>query len=224
METITHSRNSTTCSSIAREWWVTFVSSIDSGWCTSIFKDRHVLHVLWKSIIPLCLNINPHSYNHLIINGNSNFLLVNIWSTHRLHVTMRMIPYSMNVIQLNWLLVKVTRWVFQWMVCHCSMYHSLILSTILYPFQIPTDQWIRMDKWESYDFCNHEYSFSCMSERRKEHHDRFRTLERCFFWLLIMGRCDLAASLNALGSFRLLVLVTGGVGCGLHLFARSFQW
>ena len=34
---------------------------------------------------------------------------------------------------------------------------------------------------------------------------------------------DLAASLNALGSFRLLDRVTGGAGCGLHLLARSSQ-
>ena len=38
-----------------------------------------------------------------------------------------------------------------------------------------------------------------------------------------MGRCDLADSLNALGSFRLLVRVIGGVGCGLYLVARSSQ-
>ena len=90
-----------------------------------------------KSIMPLCLNIQPHPHNHLIISGNSNYLLVYIWSTHRLHVTIQMIPYSMNVIQLNRLLVRGTRWVFQLMICHCLMYHSLILSIMLYPFQIP---------------------------------------------------------------------------------------
>ena len=44
-----------------------------------------------------------------------------------------------------------------------------------------------------------------------------------FFWLLVMGRYDLADSLNALGSLWLLVRVIGGVGCGLHLLARSSQ-
>ena len=52
-----------------------------------------------------------HTLSHslLIINGNSNYLLVYIWSTHRLHVTIQMIPYSMNVIQLNRLLVRGTK-------------------------------------------------------------------------------------------------------------------
>ena len=60
----------------------------------------------------------------------------------------------------------------------------------------------------------------------RTHHDRFLTLGRgcCFFfWLLVMDRCDLTASLNALGSFRLLHRVTGGAGCCLHLLASSSQ-
>ena len=87
--------------------------------------------------MPLCLNIHTHPLNHSIMNGNSNYLLVYIWSTHRLHVTIQMISYSMRLIQLNRLLVKVIRWVFQWMICHCSMYHSLILTTVLSPVRIP---------------------------------------------------------------------------------------
>ena len=31
-----------------------------------------------KPIMPLCLNIHTHSLNHLIINGNLNYLLVYI--------------------------------------------------------------------------------------------------------------------------------------------------
>ena len=94
-------------------------------WLT-FFKlyGRRVFCILWKSIMSHCLNISTHSQDHLIINGNSNYLLVYIWSTNRLHVTIQMIPYSMNVIQLNRLLVRVTRLIFQWMVCHCSMYYS----------------------------------------------------------------------------------------------------
>ena len=79
-----------------------------------------------------CLNIHSHSHNHSTINGNSNYLLVYIWSTHRLHVTTQIIPYSMNVIQLNRLLVWGRRWVFQWMVCHCSMYDSLRVTRMIY--------------------------------------------------------------------------------------------
>ena len=98
-----------------------------------VFLNIHgrTLHVVWKSIMPLCLNIYTHSHNNFIINDNSNYLLVYIWSIHRLHVTIQMIPYSLNVIQLNRLLVRVTKWVFQWMVCHYSMYHLFRVTQMI---------------------------------------------------------------------------------------------
>ena len=146
METTIHSRSLTKCSSTYQRR-TEIMCLFKKQWTEYLNIRGRVLPVSWKSIMHHCLNILTHSHNYLIINDNSNYLLVYIWSTHRLLVTMRlvyiwsthrllvtmrMIPYSMNVIQLNRLLVRITWWVFQWMVCHCSMYHSLRVIQMIY--------------------------------------------------------------------------------------------
>ena len=154
MGTITRSRSSITCPSIYPRRMENTFSCVRQWMLFLKIKGRQAFHVLWKSIMHHCLNIQTHSHNHVIINGNSNYLLVYIWLTHRLHVTIQMIPYSMNVIQLNRLFVRVTMWLFQWMICYCSIYYLLrviqmICNTYwmkedypIYCYQILQSYWI----------------------------------------------------------------------------------
>ena len=148
MGTITHSKNSITCPSIYPRRMENTFSCVRQWMLFLKIKGRQALHVLWKSIMHHCLNILIHSHNHLIINGNSNYLLVYIWSTHRLHVT---IPYSMNVIQLNRLLVWGRRWLFQWMICHCSMY----LHWEWYRWYVTLIEWKRIIQFIVTKYFNH---------------------------------------------------------------------
>ena len=137
METITRSRSSIPCSSICQRTTANMPSCVRQWMAFINIYGRYLLGVMWKSIMSHSLNIHIHLLNHSIINANSNYLLLYIWRSHRFHVTMRMMTYSNIVIPSNRLWVRDTRWVFQWMVCDCSMYHSSICSTILWPFPIP---------------------------------------------------------------------------------------
>ena len=78
METITCSRNSITCSSIRPKTTASMSSCVRQWMAFLNIHGQHILDVLWKSIMPHCLNIHTHPLNHSIINVNSNYLLLYI--------------------------------------------------------------------------------------------------------------------------------------------------